>query len=133
MTDKFKFGENTYRLQTPMQTQDVLAQIDALLEGRQFSSVDEDRPGAILQKTPFAQLCEGTPYEEEYGPKADCDCCGKYAPLTFSVSFGIDTWACEECRGNPEPHVSPITEPRSFVAEMERIWLVNEKAKNNAR
>ena len=107
MTDKFKFGENTYRLQTPMQTQDVLAQIDALLEGRQFSSVEDDRPGAILRKTPFYETGEAPEhkaYREEYGG----------SPL------------------RDEPHVSPITEPRSFVAEMERIWLVEEKAKNDA-
>ena len=121
MTDKFKFGDNTYgvapypdRLQTPMQTQDVLAQIDALLEGRQFSSMDEDRPGAILRKTPFYETSEAPEhkaYREEYGG----------SPL------------------RDEPHVSPmpkaataITEPRSFVAEMERIWLVEEKAKNDA-
>ena len=115
MTDKFKFGDNTYRLQTPMQTQDVLAQIDALLEGRQFSSVDDDRPGAILRKTPFYETGEAPEhkaYREEYGG----------SPLRDGGSPLRD-----------EPHVSPITEPRSFVAEMERIWLVNEKAKNNAR
>ena len=107
MTDKFKFGDNTYRLQTPMHTQDVLAQIDALLEGRQFSSMDEDRPGAILRKTPFYETSEAPEhkaYREEYGG----------SPL------------------RDEPHVSPITEPRSFVAEMERIWLVKEKAKDDA-
>ena len=114
MADKFKFDENTYgvapypdRLQTPMQTQDVLAQIDALLEGRQFSSVDDDRPGAILRKTPFYETGEAPEhkaYREEYGG----------SPL------------------RDEPHVSPITEPRSFVAEMERIWLVKEKAKDDA-
>ena len=129
MTDKFRFGENTYgvapypdRLQTPMQTQDVLAQIDALLEGRQFSSMDEDRPGAILRKTPFYETSEAPEhkaYREEYGG----------SPLRDGGSPLRD-----------EPHVSPmpkaataIAEPRSFVAEMERIWLVNEKAKNNAR
>lgn len=65
-----------------------------------------------------------TPYDEEYGPKSSCDCCGKYRPLTFSVSFGIDTWACGECRGEPAP--------RDYVAEMERIWAVKEKARDDA-
>lgn len=63
-----------------------------------------------------------TPYDEEYGPKSSCDCCGKYRPLTFSVSFGIDTWACEECRGNLIEHDT----------EMERIRAVKEKAKDDA-
>ena len=85
-----------------------------------------------------------TPYDEEYGPKSSCDCCGKYRPLTFSVSFGIDTWACEECRGNlieHDTHHGTTTAwsgapcgrtPRDYVAEMEHIWAVKEKAKDDA-
>jgi hypothetical protein len=42
-----------------------------------------------------------TPYDSEHTPKADCDCCGKYAELSFSLSYGIDTWACDECRNPP--------------------------------
>ena len=42
-----------------------------------------------------------TPYDSEHTPKADCDCCGKYAELSFSLSYGIDTWTCDECRNPP--------------------------------
>ena len=75
-----------------------------------------------------------TPYDSENVPQSCCDCCGKRAELTFSVSFGIDTWACESCRGMRRACVTdaPINQPRSFVAEMERIWLVKEKAKDDA-
>lgn len=31
---------------------------------------------------------------------ADCDCCGKYRPLSQVWFLGhIETWACDECRG----------------------------------
>ena len=71
-----------------------------------------------------------TPYDSEYVPQSCCDCCGKRAELTFSVSFGIDTWACEECRGNLIEHDKRA--PRDYIAEMERIWAVKEKAKDDA-
>lgn len=31
-------------------------------------------------------------------PIADCDCCGKHRPVSKLWAFGIETWACEECR-----------------------------------
>ena len=33
--------------------------------------------------------------EEEAG---QCDCCGEYRPLTHCWAFGIETYACDECR-----------------------------------
>jgi hypothetical protein len=52
-----------------------------------------------------------TPYDSEHTPKAVCDCCGKYAELSFSVSYGIDTWACQECYW-PAAHYDENFKPR---------------------
>lgn len=73
-----------------------------------------------------------TPYDEEYGPKASCDCCGKYRPLTFSVSFGIDTWACESCRnvGAPSTPIDPLPFWEEEIPSREQ--LIREKAKDDA-
>jgi hypothetical protein len=30
---------------------------------------------------------------------SQCDCCGKMRPLTKCWAHGIETWACDECRG----------------------------------
>lgn len=37
---------------------------------------------------------------DKWAKLVSCDACGALVPrddLTFSVSYGIDTWACEEC------------------------------------
>ena len=44
------------------------------------------------------------PDDEQLGdPVGQCDCCGKMRPLSQCWAFGIETWACEECRGDDEP------------------------------
>ena len=50
---KVTYSQYSYRLQSEMESEDILAQISALLEGRAFSLLDEDRPGAILRDTPW--------------------------------------------------------------------------------
>jgi hypothetical protein len=30
---------------------------------------------------------------------AHCDCCEKYRPLSLCWAHGLETWACDECRG----------------------------------
>jgi hypothetical protein len=36
----------------------------------------------------------------DYGPHmGECDCCGGQRPLTRCWAYGIETYACEECRG----------------------------------
>ena len=32
--------------------------------------------------------------------KGSCDCCGKTKTLRFVVWAGMDTWACDPCRGS---------------------------------
>lgn len=29
----------------------------------------------------------------------ECDCCGRQGPLTKTIAYGIDTSACDTCRG----------------------------------
>lgn len=41
------------------------------------------------------------------GTMGDCDCCSKYRPLSRCWAYGIETWACDECRGFEE------SEPRT--------------------
>jgi len=34
--------------------------------------------------------------------RSQCDCCGRMVPreeISFTVAFGIDTYACDDCRG----------------------------------
>lgn len=40
---------------------------------------------------------EPDPYADE--PVGECDCCGKMRPLSKCWAYGIETWACDECRG----------------------------------
>jgi hypothetical protein len=42
------------------------------------------------------------PDDERLGePVAECDCCGKMRPLARCwAPVGVETWACDECRGN---------------------------------
>ena len=30
---------------------------------------------------------------------SDCDCCGKNRKLSWTFIYGIETFACDECRG----------------------------------
>lgn len=34
--------------------------------------------------------------------KADCDCCGKCRRLSRVWAYGIETFACAECRGDED-------------------------------
>jgi hypothetical protein len=43
---------------------------------------------------------EPEPFDEE--PKGECDCCGRVRPLTRCWPFGMETFACDECRGVDE-------------------------------
>lgn len=36
--------------------------------------------------------------QDDGDPVGECDCCGKVRPLSRCLPFGIETWACEECR-----------------------------------
>lgn len=33
--------------------------------------------------------------------KAECDCCGYFRPLSRTWAYGIETFACDQCRGWP--------------------------------
>ena len=33
-----------------------------------------------------------------------CDCCGRQRELSRVWAFGIETFACEECRGNDDDY-----------------------------
>jgi len=33
------------------------------------------------------------------GPFGECDCCGQKRPLSRCWPMGIETYACDECRG----------------------------------
>jgi hypothetical protein len=48
-----------------------------------------------------ADECEGEISEvvDEVHALADCDCCGKEAPLSRCFSYGLETFACDACRG----------------------------------
>ena len=37
--------------------------------------------------------------EPDDEPWAECDCCGRRLPVSRVRVHGIETWACEECRG----------------------------------
>ena len=58
---------------------------------------------------------------------ANCDCCGKRRELSFSVSCGIDTWACEECRDPPR------WRPSARPTDAEARELMHEKNQDDAR
>ena len=79
-----------------------------------------------------------TPYDSENVPQSCCDCCGKRAKLYFSVSFGIDTWACESCRGlrpacvTDAPTLGGRNSVSRFIAECDYQDLAREKAKDDA-
>ena len=126
------------------------------LEGKQYRHrvVPDGRAVRDFARERWNKLAENTTWETpeheahraEYAPKADCDCCGKYRELTFSVSYGMDTWACDECRGGlpildpapvPEyvPQVSYPAEARVFGTREsgDRDELVWEKARDDAR
>lgn len=41
---------------------------------------------------------------------ASCDCCGEMVPrdeIGRSVAYGIETYACGRCRGEPQPPEPP--------------------------
>jgi hypothetical protein len=71
-------------------------------------------------------------YRREHTPKACCDACGKRAELTFSVSCGIDTWACEECRGVQYARRG-VDLAKQYNDEMLRRQDVWDKAREDAR
>ena len=33
------------------------------------------------------------------GQQRSCDCCGRNAELGMVIAYGIETWACDRCRG----------------------------------
>ena len=91
------------------------------------------KPNLNAQKRTSARRSWVAP---EYEPVNCCDCCGKPAELTFSVSYGIDTWACEECR---DPHrvfggayAIPVFGTRN-ESGYSREELVRDKAREDAR
>jgi hypothetical protein len=47
-----------------------------------------------------ADACEAEIAEavDEVHGLADCDCCGKERPLSRCFSYGLETFACDECR-----------------------------------
>ena len=77
-----------------------------------------------------------TPYDSENVPQSCCDCCGKRAELTFSVSFGIDTWACESCRSGRRACVTdaPVRHASDVEAFLDEEWnrLRQEKTRADA-
>jgi hypothetical protein len=59
-------------------------------------------PHGITQADIDAHIEAGQePPWEDFPPKMyECDCCGKVRELTrCSTSCGIETFACDECRG----------------------------------
>ncbi len=34
------------------------------------------------------------------GPFGQCDCCNEQRPLSQCWASGVETWACDECRGD---------------------------------
>ncbi len=46
-----------------------------------------------------------TPYNTAF-----CDCCGEEVPvedITRVAAYGIETYACSRCRGEPQPDPGP--------------------------
>jgi F420-0:gamma-glutamyl ligase len=69
-------------------------------------------------------------------PEADCvgecDCCGKTGPLTKTIVLGIDTSACDVCRGECDLETrakiierleAEITVLREAMATAKTLWV----------
>ena len=55
---------------------------------------------------PLALMLKSWGDGDDDAAPAECDCCGRMAELTQTWACGLETWACDECRGVLD-HVAP--------------------------
>lgn len=58
----------------------------------------------------------------------ECDCCGKQGPLIKTTAFGIDTSACDTCRGECD-EATRLAAIERFTKELPVLLMARMHAK----